>query len=310
MSWTYDPVASEYLGDWIPRCPHRLDFTMRIESADVCFVGKPDHQPHIHVPHPEEKTVIFLRHGQSEANVMRDEVGFGPNNPIIRDARLTERGKSQAQRIANMVKAWNVDCVIVSPLSRALQTFGYAFDDVFRDPDQRDPQVIISPLVTEFYPNQVENVGRTLDDLLNDPEVLQVPIFSSRSLHDPFHLYPSRLFEEISRQYRALDPEWWEISGDFHRLQRLCEMIHGMPFKRIAVVAHWGLIHAVLSHLPHAPYPWKGYPRISNCNWIVTAWSPIIDDQTRHQHHHDSHSHRQQHEQSLQRREIILRHLL
>lgn len=61
-----------------------------------------------------EKTVYFVRHGQSEANVA----------PIIQppDSPLTEKGRKQADHIAERVSKLKFEALIVSPALRAKET--------------------------------------------------------------------------------------------------------------------------------------------------------------------------------------------
>jgi len=61
-----------------------------------------------------EKTVYFVRHGQSEDNV--SPVFQSPDSP------LSEKGRKQAENIANRVSKLSFDVVISSPLKRAKQT--------------------------------------------------------------------------------------------------------------------------------------------------------------------------------------------
>lgn len=61
-----------------------------------------------------EKIVYFVRHGQSEDNVA--PVFQSPDSP------LSERGKKQAESIAQRVSKLAFDVLIASPLTRAKQT--------------------------------------------------------------------------------------------------------------------------------------------------------------------------------------------
>jgi hypothetical protein len=69
-----------------------------------------------------EKTVYFIRHGQSEANALSIE---------IPDPLLTERGVAQASGLAAWSSQLNVQAVVVSPLRRALQTATLAFHGAY-----------------------------------------------------------------------------------------------------------------------------------------------------------------------------------
>jgi len=60
-------------------------------------------------------TFYFVRHGESEAN--RDGVFSGR-----RDSPLTERGRAQAQALADVLKDATFDRIVATPLSRSLDT--------------------------------------------------------------------------------------------------------------------------------------------------------------------------------------------
>lgn len=71
------------------------------------------------------RTVTLIRHGQSEHNaaVLAGAVG----DPGFFDARLTAMGEAQVVTLAAQMAAVRVEAVIVSPLTRALQTAWGAF---------------------------------------------------------------------------------------------------------------------------------------------------------------------------------------
>lgn len=119
------------------------------------------------------KLVHFVRHGQGEHNAAQERAGYPcgcaldpPRCPYLDvaliDARLTERGRREASELQHKTKALAVDRIIVSPLSRAIETaqLGFAGVDaptqcfeVFREqmgrhvPDQRRAT---SELVRDF----------------------------------------------------------------------------------------------------------------------------------------------------------------
>ena len=61
------------------------------------------------------KTIIMVRHGQSETNVLKVFTGQI-------DAALTDTGREQAQMMAQYLDKYKVDKIYVSSLSRALET--------------------------------------------------------------------------------------------------------------------------------------------------------------------------------------------
>lgn len=64
-------------------------------------------------------TVFLIRHGQSEFNVVYEANG---SDPMIRDAPLTALGQAQARQVRKDVADLNIQLVITSPLTRAIQT--------------------------------------------------------------------------------------------------------------------------------------------------------------------------------------------
>jgi len=63
--------------------------------------------------------MLFMRHGQSEFNVVFDATGRDPNLP---DAALSELGRQQVQKAAENLKDKGITRIISSPYTRALQT--------------------------------------------------------------------------------------------------------------------------------------------------------------------------------------------
>ena len=59
--------------------------------------------------------MIFVRHGQSEANLARVFAGHT-------DTVLTELGKSQAENTARFLRDYKIDAIYASDLTRAMQT--------------------------------------------------------------------------------------------------------------------------------------------------------------------------------------------
>jgi len=101
------------------------------------------------------KRVIFLRHGQSLYNAAKVD-------PMINDAALTEKGRRQAKRAARKLKRiQGVELVVVSPLTRALQTMEIAL----RSQVEKGTPVFVNPLAREITCGS--------DDLGSTPEQLQ-----------------------------------------------------------------------------------------------------------------------------------------
>ncbi|CAF0734571.1 unnamed protein product [Adineta steineri] len=74
------------------------------------------------------KTLFLIRHGQSLANRDYDE------SSAYRDAGLTEQGIAQARALQKELDALQLDLVVVSPLTRALQTCQNALPPSYSGP--------------------------------------------------------------------------------------------------------------------------------------------------------------------------------
>ncbi|PRP81838.1 fructose-2,6-bisphosphatase [Planoprotostelium fungivorum] len=71
------------------------------------------------------KRVYFIRHGQSFYNA----AALKGYDPMIPDAELTDLGKRQATELSQQVESLpDIDLIVCSPLSRAIQTTFIAFD--------------------------------------------------------------------------------------------------------------------------------------------------------------------------------------
>jgi broad specificity phosphatase PhoE len=65
------------------------------------------------------KSVLLIRHGESTFNAAYRETGV---DPLHLDARLTETGLAQVADARERLRHTPIDLVVVSPLTRALQT--------------------------------------------------------------------------------------------------------------------------------------------------------------------------------------------
>ena len=81
------------------------------------------------------KTIYFVRHGESEANVAELVSGAGNDVP------LTETGRLQAKKAGEDLKGKGIQLVICSPLRRTVETaeiiaeqIGYRGDKIIKNP--------------------------------------------------------------------------------------------------------------------------------------------------------------------------------
>lgn len=74
-----------------------------------------------------QRTILLIRHGESTFNAAA--AGGLTRDPLLFDAPLTARGRDQASAAAATMRERPVDVVVVSPLTRALQTAQAIFGD-------------------------------------------------------------------------------------------------------------------------------------------------------------------------------------
>jgi broad specificity phosphatase PhoE len=74
------------------------------------------------------RRIRFIRHGQSEFNAAFERIR--PKDPMIFDARLTEKGRGQAIALSSQGLWHDVQLVVTSPLTRAIETTLLAFAGV------------------------------------------------------------------------------------------------------------------------------------------------------------------------------------
>ena len=156
--------------------------------------------------------VHLIRHGQSTFNVHWEA---HHTDPMHIDARLTDIGLDQARSLKPTVQDWRVEGVVVSPLTRALQTAEALFDS-------ETPREVTA-LHREYAWSSCD-VGRS-------PALLAQE-------------FPAYRFDHLD------DPWWWCPDGDrsqvhkeppelvMRRIYSFHEYLRDRPERRLAVVGH------------------------------------------------------------------------
>ncbi|MDZ7822754.1 MAG: histidine phosphatase family protein [Ahrensia sp.] len=174
-----------------------------------------------------EKTIHFIRHAQSRHNARVLEVpdeDIARRDPALLDAPLTDLGHQQAAALAaEIAQLTEIELVVTSPLTRAIQTMLAAF-------------------AHHPAPRIVEHRHREHQDSYCD--IGRAPALLAAD-------FPMLQFEHLS------DP-WWKISmeqGDTYpretaeELQRRVEVfsdwLRQRPEKTIAVVGHGTFLRAL-----------------------------------------------------------------
>ena len=159
------------------------------------------------------KEVHLIRHGESQFNAA---FALKRVDPMIFDAPLTPRGLEQATALRPEVTALGIETVIVSPLTRAIQTAMAAFGGC-----------AARLQVEALHRERVEHSG----DLGRSPRLLAAdfPNLAFDHLDDPWwHC------EAHQPQVIVVEPE----DSVLARVQKFREFLASRPERRIAVVGH------------------------------------------------------------------------
>ncbi|KNY23236.1 histidine phosphatase family protein [Methylobacterium sp. ARG-1] len=105
---------------------------------------------------PETTRIICIRHGESTFNAARR---LGGSDPGLLDARLTPRGQAQAREARERLKDIPFELVVVSPLTRAIETAAILFGE---HPSQ--PRVLVEVLHRECQESSCD-VGRAASEI-------------------------------------------------------------------------------------------------------------------------------------------------
>lgn len=98
------------------------------------------------------KTILCIRHGESTFNAATSDSGV---DPLHYDAPLSELGLKQLQGVRERLQGMEIELVITTPLTRALQTAAGLFAD-----HPRAPPILVEPLHRERVENSCD-VGRS-----------------------------------------------------------------------------------------------------------------------------------------------------
>jgi glucosyl-3-phosphoglycerate phosphatase len=157
--------------------------------------------------------MILLRHGQSQFNVVYNATRIDPG---IADPRLTEEGRHQAFAAAETLRAEDLDLVLASPYTRALET----------------AEIIAGRLGLDIE----------IEPLIREQCLFRCDIGSPRAI----------LAERWpTLDFATLEERWWPNLDESEALlvQRALSfrklMKSRAQWRRLAVVTHWGFIRAL-----------------------------------------------------------------
>lgn len=183
------------------------------------------------------RMIYFVRHGRTEWNNQ-----FRYQGAV--DIPLNDDGRQQARKTALRFSAADIDAVLSSPLSRAMETAGIIASY------HNGLKVESTPLLTEVDFGRWE--GRTVSEIKAD--------------------YPDIFYAWRSDQLNVDAPEGESMDALYLRCGRFSEELLARREKNIVVVGHGAMLRALFPRmlmLPRVSYFWK--TRIDNCS--ITAFS-------------------------------------
>ncbi|MCJ2052703.1 histidine phosphatase family protein [Methylobacterium sp. J-070] len=104
----------------------------------------------------ETTRIVCIRHGESTFNAAHR---LGRGDPGLLDARLTPRGEAQAREARERLREIPFELVVVSPLTRAIETTAILFGD---HPSR--PRVLVEVLHRECQESSCD-VGRAASEI-------------------------------------------------------------------------------------------------------------------------------------------------
>jgi broad specificity phosphatase PhoE len=184
-----------------------------------------------------KKTIIFVRHGQSEANKS------DADDPSVLDAVLTDLGRLQAESWSKdndlREKLRSVEICFCSPLRRAMETAALVF--------QNSPSV---PIVANRYArekwwNLWQCRGIPHNELVTYSQSLTREIFEVEKLKEVDKYWNPNI--ETSR---ILEGKRVSSKYSDECCVKLVKCLREHPANSIAVACHWGVINDLLDVVP------------------------------------------------------------
>ena len=189
------------------------------------------------------KNLYCIRHGRSLHNELFDQ--YGPSvftNPVNIDTPLLPQGLQQAQELSN---SWgdknHIEYVLVSPLTRTLQTAECIFKD------------LNIPIVAYDYLKEYPQGLHTCNQRSNKSLLLKA--------------FPNIDFSNITSE---LDQTWWRCGKEESieeleiRIDKLKKHISQLPYNNIALISHSGFIGQMKDQ--HIRYIENGDTELQYCH--------------------------------------------
>jgi broad specificity phosphatase PhoE len=159
------------------------------------------------------QTIFLIRHGQSTHNEVWEATG---TDPLHFDAPLSELGKRQVEAAQSAARGLEVELVVTSPLTRAIQTAVGLFGN--------EVPLLITPIHRERLANGCD-VGRPPAMLTADFPTLKFD-----------HLEDCWWYDSTERDARGFAIEPLEALAE--RVQSFQAWLPSLPQRKVAIVGH------------------------------------------------------------------------
>mmetsp|Transcript_37775 Transcript_37775/g.55653 ORF Transcript_37775/g.55653 Transcript_37775/m.55653 type:complete len:295 (+) Transcript_37775:45-929(+) len=201
-----------------------------------------------------KKTLFFIRHGIARHNIASHaNQGFDPTDEYFFDSPLNWKGQKQAELTGDKIRKYisNVesnalDLVVVSPLTRCLQTATAAFPQRSSDQSTSPPLIFCHDGLREAYGIHTADRRRTRSELKEK--------------------WPMVHFDQnMTEKDEAWRSDKRETVDDVsRRAVAFFQWLAHRPETNIAIVSHGIWIECCLRH--HCPSSLSGGRRVYNCD--------------------------------------------
>ena len=185
--------------------------------------------------------IYLLRHGQALHNVALP--GREPNDPIFKDAQLTEAGHAEAVALKTQINGIRFDAIYCSPLQRCRQTLKEAYPRSVYLPVELDDRLLEQP-----YGSYISNKRQEKGDVIAS---------------SPVHWSTARI-SEINPHVLMTKKAEYQIIRDFVK-----ELLRVHPHESVLLVCHGKWINRFLK-------TFCGVSRwVRNCECLEVSLSEI-----------------------------------
>lgn len=238
-----------------------------------------------------KKKLLCIRHGISVANEYMSQFGntWGEStfrdDPSLVDAPLSNNGMKQVQtqlqtQLQNEYVEFlqnQVELIVVSPLTRCLQTYEYGVLPVLKELSllKKEPQIntLALPLMAERV-YTASDTGRDVSILANEfPSVN----FSEYCTSKESCWWYTTEYPEIEEWRPYGQGQWYAVPGEpeevfSRRMKSFDEWIQNRPETNIVLVAHWGIFH----HLTDGVEWDNGEGKMLQWKYDINTWTSSI----------------------------------